>query len=345
MQNTIKIIPRLVLVIIQNLHKKTLSRKLTIERQKCFSLHLLSFVFCLLFLSVNAQDSIVPQSDITEKTSLQFQEFFFNALTQKAIGNYHLAIEDLNECNSLSPKNKAVLFELSKNFLFLHKIPEAIEYGNKALEIAPENLWILEHLVKAYKQNYNFNEAIKIQKKIALLHPKKKQQLVFLYLLNKNKTEAQKTLNELAKAKMLTPRLRKIKASLERSNITQKAAKQKAVSKKENDLKVVFKNKKSFKNLQNLLTDLEAKKDNDLLKYSEEGMTIFPAQPLVYLMNGKALNNQKKYKKAIESLQNGIDFVIDDAKMENLFFTELVKAYKALGDKKNIEKYRKKIKQ
>ena len=61
-------------------------------------------------------------------------------------------------------------------------------------------------------------------------------------------------------------------------------------------------------------------------------------------MNGKALNLQKSYKKALESLQNGIDFVIDDATMEASFYKQMAAAYQGLGKTKEAEKFRKKAK-
>lgn len=303
----------------------------------------LSFYFVLCTSYFFAQDSIVPQGNITEKTNLEFQEHFFKAITEKAINNYQNAINSLDECNQLIPNNKAVLFEFSKNYSALKKYPEAIEYAKNALTKDSENIWILEHLVKTYKKNYNFKEAIKVQEKIALKHPKRKMHLVFLHLQNNDKDKAKRILNELEKAKMLNYRLRQIKANLEKVN------KPKVVTKKEEkpvvakNLKELFKNDKSYQSLQKLLTDLDTKNDTDLLEYSEQGMALFPAQPFVYLMNGKALNKQKKHKKAIESLKNGIDFVIDNPTIEAKFFTELIKAYKGIGDTKNAKKYQKKL--
>lgn len=332
-------------MITQNLH--SFFREKTKDKRRKTSLKRLvfPFVFILLPFTLKAQDSIVPQSNVSEKTNLDFQEHFFKALTEKAIKNYQNAINSLDECNQLIPNNKAVLFELSKNYLALKKYPEAIEYGNEALVKDSENIWILEHLVKVNRKSYNFKKAIELQEKIAIKHPKKKQQLVFLHLQNSDRESAKKVLNELAEAKMLNHRLRRLQKSLNASNSSAKTTKKntKTVIVASN-LKEVFEKNKSYKSLQNLLTDLDTKNSPDLLKYSEKGMSLFPAQPFVYLMNGKALNKQKKHKKAVESLQNGIDFVIDNPKMENSFFTELVNAYNGLGDTKNAKKYKKKLK-
>ena len=78
-----------------------------------------------------------------------------------------------------------------------------------------------------------------------------------------------------------------------------------------------------------------------MLKYSEEGIGLFPAQPFVYLMKGKALNYQKNYKKALTTLENGIDFVIED-NMEADFYKEMAISYKGLGNSKEEKKYNEK---
>ena len=62
-------------------------------------------------------------------------------------------------------------------------------------------------------------------------------------------------------------------------------------------------------------------------------------------MNGKALNTLNKYQEALETLQNGIDFVIDDKKLSAKFYIELGNAYQGLGNKKEADKYFKKAKQ
>ncbi len=301
------------------------------------------FIFSTLFsFLLNAQDSIVLASNIEEKKNIDFEEKFFNAITQKAINNYQKAIENLEECNALIPNDKAILFEFSKNYFFLNKLPEALEYGNQALLKDPENIWLLEHLVSIYKKDRNFNKAIDIQKKIGDKNPQKKGALVYLYLQNSDRKSAKKVLKELSDDKLLTPRLRSLSKQLYRKKEKPKATRN--LTNSNNGLRQLFEEKKSFPLLTKLLTKLDKENHKDLLVYSEKGISLFPAQPMVYLMNGKALNKEKKHKKAIESLQNGIDFVIDNNLLEKQFYSEIVKAYKALGDSKNVNKYQRKIK-
>ena len=76
----------------------------------------------------------------------------------------------------------------------------------------------------------------------------------------------------------------------------------------------------------------------DLLKFEEasnlsgSGLEIFPAQALLYLIKGAALNNLKKYKEAEEILTFGLDYLIDDMEMELDFYEQLSKAYSGMGN-------------
>ncbi|TYP99876.1 hypothetical protein C7447_101481 [Tenacibaculum adriaticum] len=327
-------------MITQNLYKE----QKTISLNSRIKASILFLVLILSSYAVFSQDSIVLQSSINEKKNLDFQEYFFNAITEKAIENYQKAIENLEECNLIIPNNKAVLFELSKNYLQLDKIPEALEYGYQALKTDPENLWVLEHLVTIHKKQKKYSKAIKIQEKIAKKYPKKKQEIVYLHLRNNDTNSAKNLLTELADAKMLNSRLRRIYKRLIKTKKTPVQQENVVLENTESSLKDQFLKNKSFVFLKNLLNQFDKENNPELQQYSNEGMRLFPAQPLVYLMNGKAHNRKNDFKKAIETLQNGIDFVIDDVEMEKRFYTELLKSYKGLGDDKNISKYQKKLK-
>ncbi|CAL2108871.1 TPR_REGION domain-containing protein [Tenacibaculum sp. 190130A14a] len=306
----------------------------------------LFFVFCSIV--IYAQDSIQIKSSVGEEKNIKFQQFFFKALSEKAKKEPQKAIEALDECNVLIPNNKAVLFELSKNYFSLNRTFEALEYANLALQQEIDNLWILEHIVAIHKRMNSFPEAIEIQEKIASLFPKKKRALVYLHLQNRDLPKAKQVLNELDEAKLLNARLRRIQEKLndnsERETSTSKSNTSIAGNTSNVNLKTQFAKEKSFAILQSLLLQLYKNNDTDLLSFSEQGLALFPAQPLVYLMNGRALIINNQHKKAISSLQNGIDFVIDNPTMESDFYKELIKAYKKLGDQKNINKFQKKLK-
>ena len=299
---------------------------------------LFSLLFFLISLKSYTQDSLAVAIDFTEEKELKFQQFFFTALSQKSIGNYQKAIENLESCNQILPNNKSVFFEFSKNYLYLNNTLLAKEYINRAIIQDSKNIWMQKHLVKVFEKENNFFEAIKIQQKIIVLNPKENKNLVLLYLKNRDYKKALSFIKTLEEDNLLSSDLKKIKERLEKTNYseTQKVKVSKDIYKR-------FETEKTYPILKQILL---ATKDNSvlLLKYSKEGIALFPAQPFVYLINGSTLNVNREFKKALEILQNGIDFVIEDA-MEALFYKEMALAYKGLNNKveerRYMEKFRK----
>ena len=298
---------------------------------------LFSLLFFLISLKSYTQDSLAVAIDFTEEKELKFQQFFFTALSQKSIGNYQKAIENLESCNQILPNNKSVFFEFSKNYLYLNNTLLAKEYINRAIIQDSKNIWMQKHLVKVLEKENNFFEAIKIQQKIIVLNPKENKNLVLLYMKNKDYKKALSFMKTLEEDNLLTSDLKKIKERLEKTNYseTQKA-------KVSRDIYKRFETEKTYTLLKQILL---ATKDNSvlLLKYSKEGIALFPAQPFVYLINGSTLNVNREFKKALEILQNGIDFVIEDA-MEALFYKEMALAYKGLNNKVEEKRYMEKYK-
>jgi tetratricopeptide (TPR) repeat protein len=77
-----------------------------------------------------------------------------------------------------------------------------------------------------------------------------------------------------------------------------------------------------------LLLQIDLNMDEKAAKKSEEALELFPAQPILYLINGVANNKIKQPKKAIKKLEAGLDYVIEDIKMEADFYTQLSLAFK-----------------
>jgi tetratricopeptide (TPR) repeat protein len=88
-----------------------------------------------------------------------------------------------------------------------------------------------------------------------------------------------------------------------------------------------------------LLFQIDFKKYEAAEKLSSNGLEIFPAQALLYLLNGVANNGLQKSDAAIESLETGLDFILDDPKMERDFYEQLSLAYTAKGDSKKAKTF------
>lgn len=88
-----------------------------------------------------------------------------------------------------------------------------------------------------------------------------------------------------------------------------------------------------------LLLQLDVKKFREAAILSQKGIDVFPAQALLYLLNGVANNGLQHYSEAIENLEMGIDFLLDDPQMEYDFYNQLHIAYKGKGDQKKAKFY------
>jgi len=79
---------------------------------------------------------------------------------------------------------------------------------------------------------------------------------------------------------------------------------------------------------------------DSLIVESEEALTLFPDQPEVYLLNGIANSQKKKYAEAATAYQSGVKMVVDNKKLEVQFYASLGDTYQELKDfQKSEENY------
>ncbi|MCF7559639.1 tetratricopeptide repeat protein [Sabulilitoribacter multivorans] len=94
-----------------------------------------------------------------------------------------------------------------------------------------------------------------------------------------------------------------------------------------------------------MLLYLDLKKYNLVNDKSAEVLEKYPSQPLFYLINGVALNELNQPKKALVSLETGLDYIIEDPKMEADFYNQLSKAYTLLNNTVKAKAFTDKAKQ
>lgn len=285
-----------------------------------------------------------------EVENLKFQEYFFEALKETSINNYSKAVENLEKCNLIDAENIAVDFEFSKNYLLLKKYYEAEIFIDKALEKEPNNHHLLKHKVAILKAQRNYLDAIEVQKKLVEIKPIYADELVLLYIQNKEFTKAEDLITEVENKALTTLKIKRFKTYLtnrkkllkQRDKITESFPKIKDFE----ALKASYKKDKNFKTLLQILSyELENNLFEMLQSDSKNALELFPAQPVLYQLNGYALNKLKKYNEAIDVLTIGIDFVIDNNEMEVNFYNQLIISHKGLNNDKEVLKYKQKIDQ
>lgn len=104
--------------------------------------------------------------------------------------------------------------------------------------------------------------------------------------------------------------------------------------------KGVSKDEDNYSLLKNtLLLQIDEEQYENASTLSLSGLEIFPAQPLLYLINGVAQNGLNNPDAAIEIMETGIDYLFDDPKMEKDFYDQLSTAYTLKGDTSKAREY------
>lgn len=296
-------------------------------------------------IAIGQQDVVSTESMLVEQQEINFQTFFFEALQQKSIGNFDKAIFALEACDNIEKENIAVLFELSKNYSFLFKYTEAEYYILKGLEKDPVNLYMLRHLKEIKTKQNDYQGAIVIQNRIIKIKPEEEADLVILYIKSGEIDEAIALLRKLDHIDKVPEGLESLKESLLQEPKEPLISGSNQISEVESKSKVEllrddYELKKDFDSMKLLLErELKTKQFLDLLEDSEDGLARFPAQPFLYLMHGRALNQLRKYEEAIKSLEDGLDYLIDDDVMKVDFLNEISLSYKGLGNNKMASKF------
>lgn len=91
-----------------------------------------------------------------------------------------------------------------------------------------------------------------------------------------------------------------------------------------------------------ILLEIDLLKFEDAEKSATEALDQFPAQAVLYLLNGIAKNNLDQPEKAIEILEEGLGYVFDQPELEVAFFEQLSEAHSVLGNEKETEKFKNK---
>lgn len=91
-----------------------------------------------------------------------------------------------------------------------------------------------------------------------------------------------------------------------------------------------------------ILLQIDFGKFNEAKVLSDKGLEIFPAQPILYLLNGITLNKLSNFSQAVETLETGIDYLFDDTKMEKDFYEQLSIGYTGTGNTKKALQFKNK---
>lgn len=147
------------------------------------------FGFQFIFSQVNPED-IASNPD-------EFQISFFESIKQKGIQNYDKAIESLEKCLKIEPKNDVVFFELGKNYLQLKNFKAAFDNFEKAILIEPKNRWYYHGQYDVCYQTQDYLKAIEIVQILIPIDAGYREDLASLYMKTQQFDKALLVINEL----------------------------------------------------------------------------------------------------------------------------------------------------
>lgn len=251
-------------------------------------------------------------------------------------------IDNLQERLDQDPDNETNYLTLIYRYSETGETEKAFETAQKLLEVQPESKLVHLALYKFYLDKNQTSQAIASMKTVLTApeinadaktkvlndfinfvakHPEYEKDLIDVTaMIDENKSF--QTLVELAKYYL----------KLE--------DKPKALMYFEDALKLEPNNFAVIKDV--LLLQIDLNQEKNAIEKSEQAIELFPAQPILYLINGVAHNKLKQGKKAISTLETGLDYVIDDPKMEADFYNQLSVAYKLNNNNSKSQAFAKK---
>ena len=151
---------------------------------------ILNLVCCSFIFAQTEPENSVSKTD-------EFESSFFESLKQKGIENYDKAIESLEKCADLEPKNEVVYYELGKNYLFQKNYKKAYDNFEKAVKINPSNRWFWVGMYDVCYDTKDYNKALPIVQKLVEFKEEYKNDLASLYMNTQQYDKALIVINEL----------------------------------------------------------------------------------------------------------------------------------------------------
>jgi tetratricopeptide (TPR) repeat protein len=325
---------------------------------------------------------------VTTKSETSVQALFFDAVKERALGDFERATKLLETAIDLDSTQAGLYFELGKNYRLTKRYDQSERVFFKALDLRNDDEWILNELCLLYEDTAAYHKLLQTMQKLALKHPDYQEDLVSFYIEQGRYVDANRALQELEAKYATTPSRLEKRLLLDRlmnpeqSSITNNITNLIAVSDWDTALTVVSKcltsssqTKEAKAELIELITYnfikakplelLDALDQSELfyelnvlllkseihfelgqfqesLRLSEEGLALYPAQAMLYLRNGMALNRLERWEEASAILEMGLTFLIQGQASFVQFYDELIVTYTALNQQEMVDLYRSK---
>ena len=263
-----------------------------------------------------------------------------------ATGRKKDQIENLEDRVEQNPDKEAnylaLIFRYSEN----NEKEKAFETAKKLLEVNPNSQMVHLALYKFYLDDNEADKAIasmKIVLQSRIIKPEAKTMVLSDFVKYvRNNPQYESDLVEITALVANDDENGKTNIEIAQYFLT-KGDKAKALEYYDKALKTDPDNFGVLRNVLLLLIDLEFYQTASEKSY--EALNKFPSQPLFYLINGVALNQLDRAQEAADTLEIGLDYIIDDTKMESDFYKQLSIAHTLLNNTTKAKTFSDKAKQ
>ncbi|HET8809550.1 MAG TPA: hypothetical protein VFM65_04715 [Flavobacteriaceae bacterium] len=333
----------------------------------------LSELFEVYFESQNYSEAIQTAQKLTRFDSGYYEDLANLYMMVKKPDQALLSLEKLD---SLRGKTDYTENLRRKIFEATGDTKTQTAYLKNQISQNPENQENYLRLINLYGENGNFDEAFSWAKKLQEKYPESEKAHLALYQLYLNNQQYDKAIvsmkkvlagteiEETVKVKVLNDFVAFTKENPEYKddlvgilNLAMKAGENSASNKELGDFYLEKDQQKALQHYTNALENnfndvqtiertlslqLELGQDKAAVELAEKALTIFPLRPSLYLLLGSAQNNLASFPNALESLEIGLSYLIDNPKMEAKFYRQLVIAEKGLGNTEKAALYQNK---
>ncbi len=278
--------------------------------------------------AVKAYDKLEEKIGVTKEVTIQKSRLY------QRLGKNEKAVAELQKYIDSNPNDAQAFGMLAEVYQNMGEKQKALDTYNKVLAVDPNNPYIHLSLADFYRSNgekeksiqelklaFN-NKELDVDTKISILssyisliglHPELKEQALELcrLLLEAHPSEP--------RAHAVYGDFMKIDKQYEKARDEYREAKKLGA--------------KEFSVVSGILSlDYELRSWDTLIIESDEAITMFPDQPVIYFFNGFANIQKKKYADAVKVLNSGVKMVVDDKILEGSFYSSLGEAYNELKD-------------
>ena len=278
--------------------------------------------------AIKAYDKLESKIGVSKEVSTQKSRLY------QRINKNDKAVDELQKLIASDPTDAQAYGMLAEVYQAMGQKQKALDTYNKILLVDPDNPYIHLSLADYYRTEGNKEESLvelkkafsnknlDIETKISILssyyalieiHPELREQALemcrLLIVSHPNEPRAYAVYGDF----------------LDQDKKTTEAREQYLKAKELGSKEFIVYSKLLF-------LDAQLLKWDTLKAESEEALTLFPDQPIVYYFNGVANVQLKKYPEAISSFNSGVKLVVDNKNLEGQFYASLGDVYNEIKD-------------